>query len=301
MLRRLWTTVPLFTLLLSLSNGQVVLQPTEFYEGVIAGLYDAIIDVRTLDEFSEGHIENSTLIESLASATAFPLQILGCEGACEIVVVYCNSGNRAGVAIDLMLASGFQGTLYNGLGVSQWQEAGYPLVMTDSVLLKCSEMSVNAVVCDQGVGEAMTEAPAGAAATTAPSAVDQGATDAPAVTTTAPTGVQVTEAPAVAATIAPTVIPTMEAPAVAVTITPTLAPTSIAAKTEIPSMMPNHASEPSKEEITTIQPTETPLQKGAEFEEPSFVPVEDLTSGSSHLGRPILWWLTTIFFVTASF
>jgi hypothetical protein len=66
-------------------------------------------------------------------------------------------------------------------------------------------------------------------------------------------------------------------------------------------MRPNPASEPSKEEMTTLQPTEAPLQKGAEFEEPSFGPVEDLTSRSSHLGRPILWWLTTMFFVSASF
>ena len=37
-----------------------------------------------------------------------------------------------------MLASGFQGNILNGLGVSQWQGAGYPLVNTPSVLPKCS-------------------------------------------------------------------------------------------------------------------------------------------------------------------
>jgi rhodanese-related sulfurtransferase len=295
MLRRLWTTVPLFTVLLSLSNGQEVIQPTEFYEGAILGLYDAIIDVRTFDEFSEGHIENATLIESLASATAFPLEILGCEGECDIIVVYCQSGNRAGVAIDLMLASGFQGTLYNGLGVSQWQEAGYPLVMTDSILLKCSEMSQNAVVCDKGVDEGVTEAPA-IEATTAPSVVDQGATEAPAVATTAPTGVPVTQAPVDAATTAPTVVPSVEP----VSIAPTVAPSSVTVETESLSILPSDAPEPSKEEITTKQPTIAPLQKGTEFESPSFAPVEALTSGSSHFGRPILLWLTAAFFVFAA-
>ena len=52
--------------------------------------------------------------------------------------MYCRSGNRAGVAIDLLLESGFNGTIYNGLGTSQWTAAGYPLVTTESVLPKCS-------------------------------------------------------------------------------------------------------------------------------------------------------------------
>jgi hypothetical protein len=93
----------------------------------------------------------------------------------------------------------------------------------------------------------------------------------------------------------------MEAPAVAVTIAPTLAPTSVSEKTEIPSMMPNDGPEPSEEEITTIETTETPSQKGAELEEPSFAPVEYLTSGSSQLGRPIPLWLMTAFFVFAPY
>jgi len=42
------------------------------------------------------------------------------------------------VAIDLLLESGFNGTIYNGLGTSQWTAAGYPLVTTESVLPKCS-------------------------------------------------------------------------------------------------------------------------------------------------------------------
>ena len=37
-----------------------------------------------------------------------------------------------------MLNSGFNGTIYNGQGVSQWTSAGYPLVTTPSVLPRCS-------------------------------------------------------------------------------------------------------------------------------------------------------------------
>lgn len=54
--------------------------------------------------------------------------------------MYCRSGARAGVAIQLLLDSGFNGTIYNGQGVSQWQREGYPLVTTPSALPRCSAM-----------------------------------------------------------------------------------------------------------------------------------------------------------------
>jgi rhodanese-related sulfurtransferase len=63
-----------------------------------------------------GHIENATFVENLASATEIPFDLPGCEGDCKTIVVYCRSGNRAGVAIDLMLANGFGGTLLQRTG-----------------------------------------------------------------------------------------------------------------------------------------------------------------------------------------
>merc|ERR1711862_723100 len=51
------------------------------------------------------------------------------------IVVYCRSGRRSGQAIDLLLDNGFEGTIHGGMGVSQWTNAGYELVTTDSVPL----------------------------------------------------------------------------------------------------------------------------------------------------------------------
>ena len=107
---------------------QLFLEPDEFWTGIETGEYDAVIDVRTMEEWDLGHIANATLVENLASdGTA--VEIVGCK-TCTIAV-YCRSGNRAGQAITrLQTEFGFTGTLYNAYGVSQWTEAGYPLVTT---------------------------------------------------------------------------------------------------------------------------------------------------------------------------
>ena len=122
------------------AQGQTVISPEQFYEGIQSNAYDAIIDVRTLDEWNDGHIANATLVESSQLQASIPDDILGCKGWCRMIVVYCRSGARAGVAIDLLLDSGFNGTLYNGQGVSQWTAAGYSLVSIESEVASCASM-----------------------------------------------------------------------------------------------------------------------------------------------------------------
>jgi rhodanese-related sulfurtransferase len=129
-----------------------------FLNGGLASA-DAFIDVRSADEYNSGHIENSTLMENLnefifgmemtSSSNAKPADIIGCQ-FCTIVVV-CRSGSRARSAIDILRRSGFKGQLINGLGVSQWTEAGYPLVTTPSPELpSCApEGSRDGEVCQE--------------------------------------------------------------------------------------------------------------------------------------------------------
>ena len=97
--------------------------------------------MRTLAEWEEtGHVENATLLDSLQNANtaeeiATTADLEGCD-QCPIVV-YCRSGSRAAAALEKLELAGFQGPLYNGLGVNQWIEAGFELVMTDSVDPEC--------------------------------------------------------------------------------------------------------------------------------------------------------------------
>jgi len=127
--------------------SQEILTADILYEGVIEGLYDAIIDVRTQDEWDEvGHIPNATHIENIQSMSMPPFPDLldgGCNSGKKIIVIYCRSGARASVAIQNLLDNGYEATLYNGQGINQWQEAGFDLIFTESQEPMCySDSSV---------------------------------------------------------------------------------------------------------------------------------------------------------------
>jgi len=70
-----------------------------------------LIDVRTPDEFGQGHVENAINI---------PLQVIGNEvekikAFNKPVIVYCLSGGRAGSAKSFLEGQGLE--VYNGGGV----------------------------------------------------------------------------------------------------------------------------------------------------------------------------------------
>ena len=135
-----------FFLLLSLSGlvaQEVIrLEPAEFKSLIEQNAFAAVIDVRTRAEFEAGHIENATLIESLnryqsSSEVSTPADLAGCE-YCDLAL-YCTSGGRAQTSIGILQEAGFKGTLYNGLGVSQWTNAGFELVASaESVTPSCT-------------------------------------------------------------------------------------------------------------------------------------------------------------------
>lgn len=116
--------------------SQDVLTPDECYRDIQQGTFDAVIDVRNLDEWNAGHLEHATFVQDLAS-TGTPERILNCHSC--TLAVYCRSGSRAGTAIQrLQTEYGFQGKLYNCLGVSQWEDANYSLVQTESLEAPCT-------------------------------------------------------------------------------------------------------------------------------------------------------------------
>ncbi|KAL3941730.1 MAG: hypothetical protein SGBAC_003974 [Bacillariaceae sp.] len=127
-----------------------VLEPGAIKNGIDNGEFDAIIDVRRQDEWDTGHIEGATFAINLAifgdtsEVTASPADFLGCE-TCTLLV-YCRAGPRATAAIEKLIAAGFNGTLYNGQGTRQWEEAGFPLFTTDSVVPPCTKSEVGTCV-----------------------------------------------------------------------------------------------------------------------------------------------------------
>jgi rhodanese-related sulfurtransferase len=82
-----------------------------------------ILDVRTVEEWEEGHIPNATLIP----LDELPLRLSEVPSAREIVVV-CRSGNRSQVGRDILLDAGFEQVTSMAGGVNEWEALGYPIV-----------------------------------------------------------------------------------------------------------------------------------------------------------------------------
>jgi rhodanese-related sulfurtransferase len=80
-----------------------------------------LLDVRTPEEFAEGHIASAANIsvETLAAnLQSVPRDVP--------VVVYCHSGRRAAQAAQILSDAGYA-TIYNLGGIAAWQAAGLPV------------------------------------------------------------------------------------------------------------------------------------------------------------------------------
>ena len=84
-----------------------------------------VLDVRTPDEFTQGHIAGANLI---------PIQLfgyiyLGGKGIKDKkILVYCRSGNRSVTAAKTLEAWGVKEVYNLKRGILEWREAGLPLV-----------------------------------------------------------------------------------------------------------------------------------------------------------------------------
>ena len=83
-----------------------------------------ILDIRTPEEFAEGHIEGSVNIDFYADD--FATQIGALDRNVEYAV-YCRSGNRSGQAMELFADLEFNAVHELGGGVVAWAEAGLAL------------------------------------------------------------------------------------------------------------------------------------------------------------------------------
>ncbi len=80
-----------------------------------------LLDVRTPEEYAEGHIANSLNI-SLQTLSSRLSEI----PTDTPVVIYCRSGNRSAQAAQLLSEAGYT-QLYDLGGIIDWQSQGYPV------------------------------------------------------------------------------------------------------------------------------------------------------------------------------
>ena len=83
-----------------------------------------VIDVRTPEEFAEGHIDGATLLDFYEPTFADQLAELERDGT---YLLYCRSGNRSGQAASIMNRLGFEQVYDMQGGVIAYDAAGLPL------------------------------------------------------------------------------------------------------------------------------------------------------------------------------
>lgn len=86
-----------------------------------------ILDVRTPEEFAEGHLSGAVNMNVLASDFAARLATLE-RG--KTYLVYCRTGNRSTKAVQAMERLGFQSVHHMFEGIIGWQKKGFPISRT---------------------------------------------------------------------------------------------------------------------------------------------------------------------------
>ena len=84
-----------------------------------------ILDVRTPEEFDEGHIDGATMLDFYRSDFGAQLATLDPDVP---YVLYCRSGNRSSQARAMMAELGFSTVDDIDGGILAWQSAGLPVV-----------------------------------------------------------------------------------------------------------------------------------------------------------------------------
>lgn len=84
-----------------------------------------VLDVRTSEEFAEGHVEGAVMIDFYQPDFAEQIAGLDRDGS---YLLYCRSGNRSEQARTLMADLGFSDVADVEGGIVAWTEAGLPIV-----------------------------------------------------------------------------------------------------------------------------------------------------------------------------
>ncbi|HWZ23267.1 MAG TPA: rhodanese-like domain-containing protein [Cytophagaceae bacterium] len=100
------------------------LTPIEFSKKTKENASSPIVDVRTPDEFSEGHLENAKNINW--KGKDFEKQIDQFDKSTP-TFVYCKSGGRSTLAAEKMRSMGFKDVYELKGGISEWREKELPV------------------------------------------------------------------------------------------------------------------------------------------------------------------------------
>lgn len=109
----------------------VIVTPVEM-QNILHSEDVQLIDVRTPEEYSEGHIENSQNIDYKSPTFGEDILVLD---KTKPVVVYCKSGKRSGNSSKILMKAGFVKVYDLEGGILEWKEKGLEVVI-DSTIIK---------------------------------------------------------------------------------------------------------------------------------------------------------------------
>ena len=84
-----------------------------------------LVDVRTAEEFAEGHIEGALNIDYFSATFSDDISKVGFEIP---VLLYCRSGNRSGKAMKIMKELGFKEVYNLEGGIKGWILENNPVI-----------------------------------------------------------------------------------------------------------------------------------------------------------------------------
>ncbi|MFC1904998.1 rhodanese-like domain-containing protein [Chloroflexota bacterium] len=83
-----------------------------------------IIDVRTPEEFADGHIENAIIVDFRSESFKDSINKLDKS---KTYLVYCRTANRSRSAVNIMEELDFKNIYHMLGGITQWEAAGFPI------------------------------------------------------------------------------------------------------------------------------------------------------------------------------
>lgn len=107
------------------SAGTVALVNPATFEAAAATDGVVLLDVRTPQEFAQGHIEGAVNID--IENPSFASEIAALDPT-TTYAVYCRSGNRSATATQYLLQQGFAAPFELDGGIVAWDAAGLPTV-----------------------------------------------------------------------------------------------------------------------------------------------------------------------------
>ncbi len=111
------------------SKGDVkTIAPAEFAEAIAADSNAVVLDVRTPEEFAEGHLQGAVLLD-YKQAESFAAGIAALDKE-KTYYIHCRSGRRSHEAAVMMQERGLKVVDMKG-GIVAWTAEGLPVVTTE--------------------------------------------------------------------------------------------------------------------------------------------------------------------------